>query len=127
MIAPSGSRQDNNDSYLCYCSGAAKRRKQPQSIVAADRMELFRTKAELVHPVHSVADRNIRVIAAEQNLRDGNEIPECSNGWRKGSSCNVVVEAPQLVLHAMRRIGREVRRTVVSNSACHHWQGASGV
>src|SRR5437867_8649372 len=78
----------------CHRSGAAKRRKQPQSIVAADRIELLRTKAERAHPVHSVTDRNIRVIATEQDLRNGNEIPERSDGGPKGRSCDVVVEAP---------------------------------
>src|SRR5262245_17163092 len=110
-----------------HSSAAAKHRKQPQSIMAAYRLELVRTKAERAHPVHGVADRNIRVVAAEQYLRNGNEISECSNCRPKGRSCDVVVEAPQLVLHAVRCVGREVWRTVMSDAAGQHRQRASGM
>src|SRR5689334_11236564 len=108
-------------------SGAAKLREQSQSIAAADRIDLLRTKAERAHPVHSVADRNIWVVAAEQNLRSGNEISECRKGRPKGGSCDIVVEAPQLMLHAVRCVCGEVRRTVMSDAAGHHRQGASGM
>src|ERR1700704_4412848 len=103
----------NNIHELCCRSGTAKRWQQPQSIVAADRVEFFRAEAERVQSVHSVADWKVWVVAAEHDLRNRNESSECSNCWSKGRSCDVVVEAHQLMFHAVRCVCREVRRTVV--------------
>src|ERR1700727_2109289 len=84
-----------------------------KGILAAYCSQLGRRQTKLLHATRRFFQRHERIVAAEQNLTDGNELRQRCNGRRIGRPGNIVVEAREFEVDAVWRDLNDVLGRIV--------------